>query len=266
VHYLKPRLAKLPLPPDEIARIHGYRDIIDNLVHKINEVALITHAEIIEEAAARKAARAAAAAQPAEPPPPKPAPPKPAPPKPASHQPQQPRPKPPETPQANPAPRPRRDAKPEAFLLHLVRAIDTCVRLDAFLADRLANAHTTAEKAGLNHPNRQPILDYMHKMVRFEEPYPFQRTTHDSIETRITEELAWAPNRNPADIIVEICTHLNIPFDPKDFPNNWRPSPPEKPPPKPREDPDFNDPAAAEEFYKTVQAELENRRLRGLDE
>jgi hypothetical protein len=262
VNYLKPKNAKLPLPPAEIARMRRYRDMLDSNIEKINEIIAVTHVEIIAEAAARKAAREAAAADPA-------------PPKPARNQSKPPRPKDPETagrePQASPAPtqapRPQRGAKPEVVLLYLIRAQEVCMRLDAWLADRLAGgAHTTAELAALNHPNRQPILDYMHKMVRFEEPYPFQRTTHDSIETRITEELSWAPNRNPADIIVEICTHLNIPFDPKDFPNNWRPSPPETPPPKPREDPDFNDPEAAEEFYKTVQSELENRRLRGLDE
>jgi hypothetical protein len=257
LNYLKPKNAKLPLPPDEVTLIRHRRALLDNLIEKINELALITHQEGIAEAAARAAAREAAAAQPAQASPP--------PTRPAKTQP--PRPKPAENPSAPPRATPTpRATKPEIAVLSLVRAMDTCIRLDAFLADRLANAHTTAELAGLNHPNRQPILDYMHKMVRFEEPYPFQRTTHDSIETRITEELAWAPNRNPADIIVEICTHLNIPFDPKDFPNNWRPSPKQDPPPKPREDPDFNDPEAAEEFYKTVQAELENRRLRGLDE
>jgi hypothetical protein len=238
--------------------------MLDTAIKKINEVIAITHAEIIEEAAAKKAAREAAAAQPAEAAPSRPA--RNHPQKPRQADPETPTPEPKARPAQDPALRPRRGTRPEIALLYLVRAMDTFIRLDTWLGDRLATGHTTAEVAALNHPNRQPILDYMHKMVRFEEPYPFQRTTHDSIETRITEELAWAPNRNPADIIVEICTHLNIPFDTKDFPNNWRPSPPGTPPPQPREDPDWNDPEAAEEFYKTVQAELENRRLRGLDE
>jgi hypothetical protein len=264
VHYLKPKLAKLPLPPEDTARARRHREMLDDALVMIHDAMKRTHEELVEEAEDRKAARAAAAAQREAA--------TPSPPKPARTQKPEPQPANPETPPRqpratpDPALRPHRGTRPQQLLFQLARALQFCIRLDGWLADRINGAHTTAELAGLHHPNRAPILDYLHKATRFEEPFQFQRTTHDSLETRISEELAWAPNRNPADIIIEICTHYNLPYDINDFPNNWRPTPPQDPPPFPRPIPDYADPEEQEYIVNTVLQEMENRRLRGLDE
>ncbi len=118
-------------------------------------------------------------------------------------------------------------AHKEAILVfnQLVRTIKTCMELHQKLGGVIATAHTTAEFAGLHHPNRQAILDYLHEAIRFEEPRQFQRSSHNDIEIRVSEELGYAPNRNPGDVIAEMCLHYRLPDIPDAYPNNWRPTP-----------------------------------------
>jgi hypothetical protein len=220
--------AKLPLPQAEIARINRFREILGNTIEMANTVGQIVHDEMVDEAQARKAARAVtaaantAAAQPtvdaAETTAPLKA--------------QKPNPQtaagpssqtPPPAEDLKPRGRASR-AKPEAFFLSLIRVINDCMRLDAWFAEKLVNGHTTADLAGLYHPNRQPILDYLHSATRAYQPYQLQRMMNNDLETRITQELAWAPERNPGDLIAEIATQYGLAHNPADYPNNWRPA------------------------------------------
>jgi hypothetical protein len=212
--------AKLPLPKWEIERTRRHRAILDNLIEKANDAALVLQQEILDEAAARAAARAQAALAPAAPlaaatapkqapPPPNRAP--------SPPQPTQSAPEPP------PAPaRHHRHANPELILSTLIRTIQSCIRLDAWLADRLHRGHTTAELAGLAHPSRQDILNVLHNAARIANPHEDRSDIHQELETRVSRELALNPGRNPADIIAEICTLFDLPFDDADFPNDWR--------------------------------------------
>jgi hypothetical protein len=220
----KEKIAKLPLPPAEIDRITRHRGILAHLIAKGTGLALAIEEDAMQEIAARKAARAAAStAQATAHASPR-----------APSQSRQPTPRAaaaetPQTPAREPAPasaEPNRRAiraNPEAAFFYVVRAINLCMRTDEFLAEKLARGHTTADLAGLNHPNRQPILDYLHKAARLYHPYQLQRMTHIALETRITEELAWAPDRAPGDIIAEIATQFGLEHNPADYPNNWRP-------------------------------------------
>jgi hypothetical protein len=233
LHLPKTKTAKLPMSAWETARIDRYRGILDNLIVKGNELALAVQAEILRETADRQAARAAAAQSAAAS-------------LPAHHAARRTKARAPagrpaptqdqdqaqaqaQSQAAEPAPEAATQRRPaqtrlEHFYLQLVRTIHECMRLDAWFAAKLAGAHTTADLAGLNNPNRQPILDYLHKVTRFIEPYQVQRSTHNDLETRVSEELAWQPDRNPGDIIAEICTHYHIAHNPEDYPNGWRPT------------------------------------------
>jgi hypothetical protein len=118
---------------------------------------------------------------------------------------------------------PRAQTPVQAFAT-VARVINACIDLYKRLSDAIATAHTTVEFAALNHPHRQAILDYMHEAIRFDEPYQLQRMQHKDIEIRVSEELAYAPNRNPGDIIAELCTHYRLPHNPEHYPNDWRPT------------------------------------------
>ncbi len=103
----------------------------------------------------------------------------------------------------------------------LVRTIQACMDMHQKLGLAIATAHTTAEFAGLHHPHRQAILDYLHEAIRGEAPRQFQRSLHNDIEIRVSEELGYAPDRDPGDVIAEMCLHYCL----LDNPNNWRPTP-----------------------------------------
>jgi hypothetical protein len=259
--------AKLPLPPAEIARINYHRDMLGNLIAKGNEMALAIHAETMRETEARQAARATAAAQAlTETPPP-------------THRQTKSRPAQTPAPQPTPAaatpageaapghtPAQRRPTptKPEIAYLSIIRALDICMRLDAWLAEKLVNGYTSADVAGLYHPARQPILDYLHKANSTYEPFQLQRMMHNDLETRITQELAWAPKRNPGDIIAQIATQYGLAHNPDDYPNNWRPcefKPPPEPEPYEQDDNPFDLRKAADAFFGGITCELANRGL-----
>ena len=130
------------------------------------------------------------------------------------------------------------------------------MRMDAELAERLANGHTTAETAALNHPDSQPILDYLHKAVAAYEPFQLQRFMHNDLETRISQELAWAPNRNPGDIIAQIATQYDLPHNPEDYPNNWRPRDFHPPPETDPEERDYDPPPNPNEAFQAFMDSL----------
>jgi hypothetical protein len=217
--------AKLPLPQWVTGRILRHCEILNNLIEKSNEAALIVHQEILEESARRAAARQAASAAPQSAAPASPNPHHPAKPRPETP-PETPPESPPETlqepdPQAAPAPRPV-PLRPEQVFNSLIRTIRSCIRLHAWLIDRLHRGHTTAEFAGLNHPSRQDILAYLHAAARAKDPHEDRRDLHQELETRVSEELGLFPARNPADIIADIATLYQLGFQEADFPNDWR--------------------------------------------
>jgi hypothetical protein len=207
VHIAKiaPPPARLPLPQWEIERTHRYRAILDNLIVGSNEDALALQKQMREETAAHEAARHQAA-------------------------PPQPNPEPAQSPKtAAPTPAPPRQHRPQPVQFNpdrrfktLVWTIQSCIRLDAWLADRLYRGHTTPEQAGLTHPSRPDILAYLHAAARLANPHEDRMDLHQDLETRVSQELGLFPDRNPADIIAEIATLFDLPFDEADFPNAWR--------------------------------------------
>jgi hypothetical protein len=207
------RPAKLPPDPAEIARAQEFRDLLKELIHTGAELAFAIAAQGIAEA---KAAPPEPASQP-----------------PAAHPQNHAAPATPQSPASGPdappnSPRPLAAAtcNPALIYAHLLRGIQGCIKLDAQLGAMIAKAHKTAEMAGLHHPYRQPILDYLHEAIRDEDPWQFQRVSHNEIEIRVSEELGYAPRRNPGDIIGQLCQHFRLPNNPADYPNNWRPSRP----------------------------------------
>ena len=211
VHVAKipPPDARLPLPQSERDRTDRYRAIMDNLIEVSNKLALILHNEALQEVQAREAARQAAAASAL-------------PPKPRQNPAPAPQTTPKDAPEAAP-PRPRTyPFRPDLLLKTLVWTIQSCIRMDAWLADRLHRVHTTPEQAGLNHPHRQAILNTLHAAARLANPHEDRMDLHQDLETRVSQELGLFPDRNPADIIAEIATLFDLPFDEADFPNAWR--------------------------------------------
>jgi hypothetical protein len=203
---------EIPLSQWEIDRANRYRAILDTLIEESNETALLLQRQMREQAEAQAEAT---------PPNPKPKP------NPLN-----------QDPPSSPRPPSHPPFRPDRLFKTLVQTIESCIRLDAWLADRLARARTLAERAVQAHPNLPAIHDYIHNAARNGCPTE-DVWVHKSLDAFINQMLELFPDRNPGDIIAEICHLHRVPYDEAHFPNDWRVEnfiPPERGPWDPEED------------------------------
>jgi hypothetical protein len=204
VHGAKP--PEIPAAQWEIARTGRFRDILENLIEESNKTALILQQEMRAEAASRQAAREAEAAAPPKP-------------QPAAKPPNQ------DAPPAPPAPSRRHHPRhPDQIFKTLVQTIESCIRLDAWLADRLARGQTetAAEPAYLTHPNRPDLLAYLFTAARAALPNEDRSDLYRALEASVAFECTHFPDRAPGDTLAEFCDIYELPYNEADFPNNWR--------------------------------------------